>query len=143
MSLTERCEVESRIRETDEHEAFGPEELRYFGERLLEEKRRLQQRARNNMIEAVYETEQSPDEIDRAVQLSSRTVLTRLADADRRVLQRIERALGKLESGAFGICEGTGEPISRRRLLLQPWTSFSIEYQEELERRAKHRAPRR
>ena len=37
-------------------------------------------------------------------------------------------ALAKIQDGRFGICEGTGKPITRPRLEAQPWARFSIEY---------------
>ena len=43
-----------------------------------------------------------------------------LAEQERRELIAIERALGKLSLGNFGICEDCGEAIPSRRLLVLP-----------------------
>ena len=56
-----------------------------------------------------------------------------LASKDRAVLQQIEAALKRIEDGTYGICEGTGKPISKERLKAIPYTSYSLEYQEQLE----------
>ncbi len=45
----------------------------------------------------------------------------------RRQLLEVESALHRLESGQFGICEETEQPIEINRLLSIPWTRFSIE----------------
>ena len=58
-----------------------------------------------------------------------------LVEKDRKVLRDIHAALTKMHEGTYGICEGTGKPISKARLEVQPWTRFSIEYARNLERR--------
>jgi DnaK suppressor protein len=42
-------------------------------------------------------------------------------------IQEIEMALGRIESGSYGVCEETSEPIEPERLLALPWTRYSIE----------------
>ncbi len=54
-----------------------------------------------------------------------------LADRGRRVLDEIDHALRKIDDSTpntYGICEGTGQMISKARLEAQPWVRFSIEY---------------
>jgi RNA polymerase-binding protein DksA len=57
-----------------------------------------------------------------------------LVEKDRQLLREINRALAKIQDGTFGICEGTGKPISKPRLEAQPWAKFSIEHARELEK---------
>jgi DnaK suppressor protein len=57
-----------------------------------------------------------------------------LVEKDRNLLREINAALGKIQNGTFGICEGTGKPIGRPRLEAQPWARFSIEHARSLER---------
>ena len=45
----------------------------------------------------------------------------------RKQLVEIESALHRLESGSFGICEETEQPIESERLLTIPWTRLSLE----------------
>jgi RNA polymerase-binding transcription factor DksA len=40
----------------------------------------------------------------------------------------------KIQDGSYGICEGTGKPITKARLEAQPWARFSIEHARKLER---------
>src|SRR5262249_27590479 len=58
-----------------------------------------------------------------------------LVKKDRVVLGEINQALAKIQDGSFGICEGTGKPISKARLEVQPWAKYSIEYARMLEKR--------
>lgn len=57
-----------------------------------------------------------------------------LVEKDRNLLREINAALAKIQNGTFGICEGTGKPISRPRLEAQPWARYSIEHARQLER---------
>ncbi len=45
----------------------------------------------------------------------------------RNQLLEIEMALARIETGTFGVCEETEEPIEAERLLAIPWTRLSIE----------------
>ena len=57
-----------------------------------------------------------------------------LVEKDRNLLREINAALGKIQNGTYGICEGTGKPIAKARLEAQPWARFSIEHARTLER---------
>jgi DnaK suppressor protein len=56
---------------------------------------------------------------------------------DRTKLALVERALQKVEAGTYGISELSGEPIGYARLSAVPWTRFSVDEQEQLERRTR------
>jgi RNA polymerase-binding protein DksA len=57
-----------------------------------------------------------------------------LVEKDRQLLREINVALAKIINGTYGICEGTGKPISKARLEAQPWAKYSIEHARELEK---------
>lgn len=58
-----------------------------------------------------------------------------LVETERKLLREINLALAKIQNGTFGICEGTGKPISKARLEVQPWARYSIEYAKQMEGR--------
>jgi RNA polymerase-binding protein DksA len=58
-----------------------------------------------------------------------------LMEKDRQLLREINAALLKIQNGMYGICEGTGKPISKARLEVQPWARYSIEHARKLESR--------
>jgi RNA polymerase-binding protein DksA len=62
-----------------------------------------------------------------------------LVEKDRQLLREINLALAKVQNGTYGICEGTGKPISKARLEAQPWSKFSIEHVRALESRTSFR----
>ena len=56
-----------------------------------------------------------------------------LMDSERRLLVEIDEALNRITAGTYGICEGTGKPISKARLEAQPWARYSVEYAKSVE----------
>ncbi|HPN89152.1 MAG TPA: TraR/DksA family transcriptional regulator [Candidatus Omnitrophota bacterium] len=60
-----------------------------------------------------------------------------LASHDRKLLQKIDDALLRIEKGTYGICLGSGKPISQARLDAIPYAEYCLEYQEELDKKKK------
>jgi RNA polymerase-binding protein DksA len=56
-----------------------------------------------------------------------------LMDSERQLLREIDDALGRVEEGAYGICEGTGKSIPKARLEAQPWARYGVEYARMIE----------
>ena len=56
-----------------------------------------------------------------------------LMDSERKLLREIDDALQRIEERTYGICEGTGKPISKARLEAQPWARYCVEYARMLE----------
>ena len=50
------------------------------------------------------------------------------------LLNEVNEALQRIETGSYGMCEMTGRPIPRERLEAVPWTRFSVEGEAQLER---------
>lgn len=49
-----------------------------------------------------------------------------LMDSERRLLLEIEGAIGRIEDGTYGICEGGNEPILTERLEAIPWARYCV-----------------
>ena len=78
-----------------------------------------------------------PDISDRASAEADKALELRTRDRMRKVISKIDVALGKLEDGTYGSCEETGEPIGLERLIARPIATLSIEAQERHERMEK------
>lgn len=57
-----------------------------------------------------------------------------LMASERKLLSEINAALKRIDDGTFGVCEGTGEPISRSRLEANPWARYTIDYASRMEK---------
>ena len=75
-------------------------------------------------------TDRASDEIDRTFELKTR-------DRERKLINKIEAALKRIEDGTYGYCEETGEPISLKRLQARPVATLSLEAQENHEKAEK------
>ena len=78
-----------------------------------------------------------PDITDRASHESERALELRTRDRQRKLIPKIEDALRRIDSGHYGYCEKTGEPIAIKRLIARPIATLSIEAQEMHEREEK------
>jgi DnaK suppressor protein len=57
-----------------------------------------------------------------------------LEENSEHVLKEIERALAKIDSGSFGMCETCGNPIAEERLLAIPYATQCIDCKRREER---------
>ena len=78
-----------------------------------------------------------PDPADRATIEEEHALELRTRDRERKLLKKVEQALARIESGDYGWCEETGEPIGVSRLIARPTANLSLEAQERRELRQK------
>ncbi len=106
---------------------------------ILEEKRaQVISRARETMAEDMtLDANDLPDEMDLASSEYIQSFTFRLRGRERVFLQKIEKALKKIETGEFGTCESCEEPISEKRLEARPETNLCIRCKEDQERMEK------
>lgn len=74
------------------------------------------------------------DEIDSSVEEQERKLTMLLQDREQEKLEKIEDAIRRIEENSYGDCEECGEPISKKRLLIVPFTRLCINCQQEEER---------
>jgi DnaK suppressor protein len=65
-----------------------------------------------------------------------------LVSSEQEALSEVEAAIKRVRDGTYGICELTGKPIGKDRLLAVPFTRYSAEAQKELEK-TRHRSVQR
>lgn len=80
-----------------------------------------------------------PDPTDRASMESDRNFELRIRDRERKLINKITKALEKIEDGSFGFCEVCGEPIEFKRLEARPVTTHCIECKKSAEEEEKLR----
>ncbi len=109
----------------------------YFRRKLMDWKQEIireSQGTLNNLQEA---DNQLPDVSDRASSETEKALELRTRDRQRKLTSKIDAALRRIETGDYGYCEETGEPISLRRLDARPVATLSLEAQERHERNEK------
>ncbi|MGI9554305.1 MAG: RNA polymerase-binding protein DksA [Thermodesulfobacteriota bacterium] len=78
-----------------------------------------------------------PDPLDRALSESNRSIELKKRDRERKLIQKIQKALNKIEDGSYGICENCGEYITEQRLKVRPEATMCISCKEEEEENEK------
>jgi DnaK suppressor protein len=123
-------------REIHQSDIFSEDELRMFLEALNSERASLLDKARAAVDggNIALDKDEMYDEVDLASATVDQNLTFRLLDRDRKLLGEIDHAIQKIQTGEFGYCEGTGEPIPKRRLELRPWCRHSVKYKEQLEK---------
>ena len=115
---------------------MNKKDLKRFKTMLEESKRQLLQSARKTLTEeSSFDTDDLPDEIDLASSEYTQSMIFRLRDREKFLLAKIEKALSRIESGTFGVCERCEEPIALKRLEARPVTTLCIRCKEEQERK--------
>lgn len=78
-----------------------------------------------------------PDPNDRATVESDRSFELRIRGRERKLMDKVEQALNRIEEGTYGICEGCGEDISVKRLKARPVATYCIDCKTQQEQREK------
>jgi len=121
-----------------EDEPFMNErQLEYFRRKLIVWKQEMLEQSAET-IEGLQDSARAvPDLADRASEETDRALELRTRDRQRKLVAKIDAALRRIETGDYGYCEMTGEPISLRRLDARPIATMTLEAQERHERREK------
>jgi DnaK suppressor protein len=113
-------------------------ELKRFREVLEAKRDALIQNAKNMKAEGmILDADDLPDEMDLASSEGMQSFEFRLRGREKTFLQKIDRAIRKIDEGDFGVCEECGEEISTKRLEARPETTLCIRCKEDQERHEK------
>ena len=102
----------------------------YFKQKLLNWKNELLKESSQTLNNLQSDNEAKPDITDRASEEIDRSFELRTRDRERKLINKINAALKRIEDGSYGYCEETGEPIGLKRLEARPVATLSLEAQE-------------
>jgi DnaK suppressor protein len=122
-------------RPSDKEPFMNERQRDYFRLRLLSWREDILKEAKETLLHLQEENQNHPDIADRASSETDRAIELRARDRQRKLVAKIDEAIGRLEDGSYGYCEETGEPIALRRLEARPIATLSVEAQERHERR--------
>ncbi len=128
--------TEERLLKMPESAYMNDEQLAFFKYRLQQMERELLANA-DETTEHLRETVIVPDPADRATIEEEHALELRTRDRERKLLKKVQQALGRIESGDYGFCEETGDPIGIPRLLARPTATLSLEAQQRRELKQK------
>ena len=102
----------------------------YFRQKLISWKTDLLKESSQTLNNLQNENEAKPDITDRASEEIDRSFELRTRDRERKLINKIDAALQRIEDGSYGYCDETGDPISIKRLEARPVATLSLEAQE-------------
>jgi DnaK suppressor protein len=121
-------------RPSEDEEFMNPQQLEYFRLKLLRWRAELLAESGETQRHLKEESLLKPDLTDRASLETERAIELRTRDRERKLISKIDSAIGRIEDGSYGFCEESDEPIGLRRLEARPTATLSLEAQERHER---------
>lgn len=107
----------------------------FFKRKLLAWRSDIIQETKETLNNLQKEVVNFSDIADRASSETDRSLELRARDRQRKLISKIDEALLRIEDGAYGYCEDTGESIGLKRLVARPIATLSIDSQERHERK--------
>ena len=132
-------------RDLSESEIMAMPDSEYMNEKQVEFFRFKLQTLKDDLLSNAGETTEHlredtsivPDPADRATIEEEHALELRTRDRERKLLKKISQSLARLESGDYGFCDETGEPIGLGRLIARPTATLSLEAQQRRELKQK------
>ena len=125
-------------RPTQKEKFMNSKMKEYFRLKLIDWKNSLLKDSNQTLNNLQKEENSSkPDITDRASEEIERSFELRTRDRERKLINKIDAAIKRIEDGDYGFCEETGEPIGIKRLEARPVATLSIEAQESHEKKEK------
>lgn len=122
---------------TEKEEYMCDQHLEYFRRKLLAWRQELLEESQETMDHLKEENWQEPDIADRASIETEAGVELRTRNRYLKLISKIDAALRRIDSGDYGYCEETGDPIGLKRLEARPVATMCIEAQERHEKTEK------
>jgi DnaK suppressor protein len=121
-------------RPTASEEFMNATQLAYFRNKLLSWKDEILRESQGTMAQLKTGPMREADLTDRASSETDWGIELRTRDRQRKLISKIDAALRRIETGEYGYCEVTGEPIAIARLEARPIATMTVEAQERHER---------
>ncbi len=128
---------EAELLAMPDSEYMNEKQREFFRLRLQAQKDDLLSNAGETTEHLREDTSIVPDPADRATIEEEHALELRTRDRERKLLKKIGQSLARVESGDYGYCDETGEPIGLARLLARPTATLSLEAQQRREMKQK------
>jgi DnaK suppressor protein len=133
---TESTKVHEELHEVERR--VNKATLKKFRTLLTDKRDEILKKAKQTLEQDMaLDTDDLPDEMDLASSEYLQSFTFRLRGREKSFLDKIEKALKKIDEGTFGVCEECGEEISVKRLEARPETTLCIRCKEDQERMEK------
>ena len=124
------AKISKNYKPTQKEKFMNAKMKEYFKQKLINWKNELLKESNQTLNNLQSDNEAKPDITDRASEEIDRSFELRTRDRERKLINKINSALQRIEDGSYGYCEETGEPIGLKRLEARPVATLSLEAQE-------------
>ena len=124
------AKISKSYKPTQKEKFMNAKMKEYFKQKLLNWKNELLKESNQTLSNLQSDNEAKPDITDRASEEIDRSFELRTRDRERKLINKINSALQRIEDGTYGYCNETGEPIGLKRLEARPVATLSLEAQE-------------
>ncbi|MDC0498561.1 RNA polymerase-binding protein DksA [Alphaproteobacteria bacterium] len=124
------AKISKNYKPTQKEKFMNAKMKEYFKQKLVSWKNELLKESSQTLNNLQSDNEAKPDITDRASEEIDRSFELRTRDRERKLINKINSALQRIEDGSYGYCEETGEPIGLKRLEARPVATLSLEAQE-------------
>ena len=128
--------TEEEVLKMSEDDYMNPAQLAFFKDRLQKLEQDLIKNA-GQTTENLRETTLGPDPADRATIEEEHALELRTRDRERKLLKKVQQSIASIDTGDYGWCVETGEPIGVARLMARPTATLSLEAQQRRELKQK------
>jgi len=118
-------------------EYMNSKQLEYFKQKLTAWRDELVEESRETISNLRTEVRDVGDEAERATRETENSLELRTRDRYRKLINKINKTLIRLDEGDYGYCEETGEEIGLQRLEARPIATLCLDAQERWEIRQK------
>lgn len=122
------------MKPTEKEDYMNPLQLEYFRQKLFSWRAELLSESRETLEHLHEENWHQADIADRASLETEAGVELRTRNRYLKLISKIDAAINRIETGEYGYCEESGEPIGLKRLEARPVATLSIEAQERHEK---------
>ena len=122
---------------TEKEPYMNDKQLEYFRRKLVSWKHELLEDSMETLDHLKEENWNESDITDRATVETDAALELRTRDRYRKLINKIDSALQRIDAGEYGFCEVTGDPIGIKRLEARAIATMTIEAQEKHEREEK------
>jgi DnaK suppressor protein len=120
---------------SEDEEYMCAEQLEYFRTKLLGWRNELIEESRETISNLRHEVRDVGDEAERATRETENSLELRTRDRYRKLINKIDKALARIDDGDYGYCAETGEEIGLARLEARPIATLCLDAQERWELR--------
>ena len=114
---------------------MSSKQLEYFRRKLLDWRNELIEESRETISNLRHEVRDVGDEAERATRETENSLELRTRDRYRKLINKIDKALARIDEGDYGYCAETGEEIGLARLEARPIATLCLDAQERWELR--------